>query len=61
MNRKILIIGCKNLNNKFFHKLLNNDEKIVVNDFIETLSIPKEAFLYILLTLYKHRGIVIIE
>lgn len=40
---------------------LNNDEKIVVNDFIETLSIPKEAFLYILLTLYKHRGIVIIE
>ena len=40
---------------------LNNNEKIVVNDFIETLNIPKEAFLYILLTLYKHRGIIIVE
>lgn len=41
--------------------ILNNNQKIIVNDFIETLSIPEEAFLYVILILYKHRGIVIVE
>ena len=52
MNRKILIIGCKNLNNKFFHKLLNNDEKIIiVGDNVSPISLevprlpnPEEVF-----------------
>ena len=39
---------------------LNNNGKIVINEYIKSLSIPEEAFLYIILTLYKYRGIIIV-
>ncbi len=39
---------------------LNNNETIIVNDYLQKLEIPEEPFLYILLTLYKYKGITIL-
>ncbi|MDB0616409.1 hypothetical protein [Tenacibaculum dicentrarchi] len=38
---------------------LNDNKIIIINDTLKNLNIPEEPFLYILLTLYKYKGIII--
>ncbi len=40
---------------------LNNNELIIINELLKKISIPEEPFLYIIMTLYKFKGITISE
>jgi len=39
---------------------LNNNETIIINEYLQKLEIPEEPFLYIILTLYKYKGVKIL-
>lgn len=39
---------------------LNNNETIIINKYLKNIEIPEEPFLYIILTLYKYKGVKIL-